>query len=174
MDPTDAAVVQALKTVRGASDVPPAAADAPVPASARGSVPSSPPPAPPSSAGRTTQAVFQGLEGADSGLLLVDAHGRVLGGAILAVGGGDVSEAVAAHLAGVTQEAARAARMLDLGGWSWIVAEGPGGSMFLSPPTPETALMLVRDRSVPAGRLAVLAEKAAAVAARWIEEAQHL
>lgn len=180
-DPTDAAVIQALKNVRGTSDLPLVDTDEPEPAvaapgppPARGSIPASAPAAPPERAGRTTQAVFAGLEGAERGLLLIDAHGRVLGGAIQAVGGGDVSESVAAHLTGVSQEAERTSRMLAIGSWSWIVAEGPGGSMFLSQPTRETALMLVRDRSVPAGRLAVLAEKAAEVAARWIKEAQTL
>lgn len=181
VDPSDAAVVQALRNVRGTSDLPlvetgepeppaPAASSPP----ARGSIPASAPVTPPRGAGRASQAVFEGLEGAERGLLLIDSHGRVLGGAIQAVGGGDVSEPVAAHLTSVSQEAERTARMLAIGSWSWIVAEGPGGSMFLSQPTRDTALMLVRDRSVPAGRLAVLAEKAAEVAARWIKEAQTL
>ena len=175
-DPSDTAVIQALKTVRAASrassDAAPAVASAPP--AARGSIPVSSPAPPPPGSGRITQSVFQGLEGAERGLLLVDQQGRVLGGAIQAVGGGNVSEEVAAHLAGVTQEAERATRMLLLGEWMWIVAEGPGGIMFLSQPTRETSLLLVRDRSVPAGRLAVLAEKAAQVAARWIREAQTL
>lgn len=182
VDPTDAAVIQALKNVRGTSDLPlvdtdepePAVAAAPGPAPARGSIPASAPVTPPRGAGRASTAVFEGLEGAERGLLLIDSHGRVLGGAIQAVGGGDVSESVAAHLTSVSQEAERTSRMLAIGSWSWIVAEGPGGSMFLSQPTRDTALMLVRDRSVPAGRLAVLAEKAAEVAARWIKEAQTL
>jgi predicted regulator of Ras-like GTPase activity (Roadblock/LC7/MglB family) len=181
-DPSDATVIQALRTVRGSSDLPLVAngeANSPAPEVARatpvprGSIPASAP-APPPGSGRITQSVFQGLEGAERGLLLVDQQGRVLGGAIQSAGGGNVSEAVAAHLAGVTQEAERAARMLSLGDWSWIVAEGPDGNMFLSQPTRETTLLLVRDRSVPAGRLAVLAERAAEIAARWMREAQTL
>jgi len=188
IDPTDVAVVQALKNVRGTSDLPMLAPDDPepeIPESARptpregtpapvSSIPGAAPVPTPSGAGRTTQEVFIGLEGADRGLLLVDARGRVLGGAIRGTDGQDVSEETAAHLAGVAQEAVRATRVLGLGGWSWIVAEGPGGNLFLSPPTPETTLLVVRDRSVPSGRLAVLAEKAREVAARWIEEAGQL
>src|SRR5207253_2190481 len=51
--------------------------------------------------------VFAGLEGAQEGLLLLDASGRVLGGALKDSGGRDVTDAVAAYLAGVSQEAAR-------------------------------------------------------------------
>jgi len=61
-----------------------------------------------------------------------------------------------------------------MGNWSWIVAEGPDGNMFVSQPTPATVLLLVRDRSIPAGRLAVLAERASEIAARWIAEASVL
>src|SRR2546422_4078875 len=41
--------------------------------------------------------VFAGLEGAQEGLLLLDASGRVLGGALKDSGGRDVTDAVAAR-----------------------------------------------------------------------------
>jgi predicted regulator of Ras-like GTPase activity (Roadblock/LC7/MglB family) len=162
VDPTDPAVVQALLTVRAAAE------------QAAGAVPPADPPAAPVApeSRRFTDAVFTGLEGADQGLLLVDSRGLVLGGGIQSRDGKDASEAVAAHLAGVTQEAERTARILDLGDWLWMVAEMPEGTMYLSQPTAGTALLLVRDRSVPSGRLAVIAEKATAVAHRWLEGQQ--
>lgn len=116
------------------------------------------------------QRVFAGLEGAQEGLLLLDPAGRVLGGALRHPGtGADVTEAVAAYLAGVSQEAARTGKLLGLGGWVGISAEGGVGHVHLSLPQPEALLLVVRDRSVPMGRLAIMAQRAAAMARRWLE-----
>jgi len=112
--------------------------------------------------------VFAGLEGSDDGMLLVDQRGRILGGRLRAPGGGDISEVVAAYLAGATQEAERTARMLELGEWEWIVSEGPEGNIYVTPPTDETLLFILRSRTVPAGRLALLAERAGAAARQWL------
>src|SRR2546427_6930882 len=51
--------------------------------------------------------VFAGLEGAQEGLLLLDAAGRVLGGALRGWNGTDVTEAVGAYLAGASLGAGR-------------------------------------------------------------------
>src|SRR5258708_21524865 len=45
------------------------------------------------------RSVFAGLEGAQEGLVLLDASGRVLGGALKDPAGRDVTDAVAAYLA---------------------------------------------------------------------------
>src|SRR3990172_9294853 len=100
-------------------------------------------------------AVFAGLEGADRGLLLVDPQGRGLAGGLRAQGG--------------QQEAERSARLLDLGEWRWIMAEGEHGHLHLSAPSPSALLLLARDKSIPSGRLAILAARAAAMARRWLE-----
>jgi predicted regulator of Ras-like GTPase activity (Roadblock/LC7/MglB family) len=115
--------------------------------------------------------VFAGLEGAQEGLLLLDAAGRVLGGALRDRQGKDVTEVVAAHLAGVSQEAARTAKLLGLGQWIGLSAEGLVGHVHLAAPTGDALLLVVRDRSVPMGRLAILAQRAAHVARRWLEQA---
>jgi len=113
--------------------------------------------------------VFAGLEGAESGLLLLDAKGMRLGGGLRSPAGEDVADAVAADLAGVSRDAARAAKLLGLGGWRTLAAESPDGSMLLVAPTPETVLLAVRDPSVPVGRLAYSVERAAGAARRWLE-----
>ena len=113
--------------------------------------------------------VFAGLEGANEGLLLLDAAGLVLGGALRSPGGDDVGEPVAAYLAGVSQEAARTAKLLELGEWRGVAAEGPGGHIYLTQPTEGTMLLVVRERSVPLGRLAMLAQRAGQAARRWLE-----
>jgi predicted regulator of Ras-like GTPase activity (Roadblock/LC7/MglB family) len=113
--------------------------------------------------------LFAGLEGARDGLLLLDQHGLRLGGAIRDDEGADVSDPVAAHLAGVSREAARAARLLGLGAWQSVAVECEDGNAHLVAPTADTVLLTVRDVSVPAGRLAIVAERAAQAARRWLE-----
>lgn len=148
-DPADESVVRGLHTVRNALAEAEAMAE-----------------------GVSQEPVFAGLEGADRGLLLVDDRGLVLGGRLRGSGGRDVSQPVAAYLAGAAQEAERTARMLELGDWRWIVAEGPAGNVYVTPPTEETLLLIVRDRSVPSGRLAMLADRAADIARQWLSEQQ--
>ncbi|HKW40835.1 MAG TPA: roadblock/LC7 domain-containing protein, partial [Gemmatimonadales bacterium] len=113
--------------------------------------------------------VFAGLEGAQEGLLLLDVSGRVLGGALKDSTGKDVTEAVAAYLAGVSQEAARTVKLLGLGAWTGLAAEGKSGHVHLTPPSSDALLLVVRDRAVPMGRLAVIAQRAAVAARRWLE-----
>lgn len=113
--------------------------------------------------------VFAGLEGAQERLLLLDASGRVLGGALRSPQGSDVTDAVAAYLAGVSQEAARTAKLLGLGAWTGLAAEGLQGNVHLAQPRAEALLLVVRDRAVPMGRLAVIAQRAAQAARRWLE-----
>jgi tetratricopeptide (TPR) repeat protein len=152
-DPADPSVIRALQTVRNAAAEAAAEADADV-----------------ETAGPEGEdAIFAGLEGAGNGLLLVDDRGRVLGGRIEGGQGIDVSDTVAAFLAGAAQEAERTARMLGLGEWQWLVTEGPDGNVYVTPPTADTLLLIQRDRSVPSGRLAMLAERAGAVARQWLE-----
>lgn len=170
--PDDPSIEQAFAVIRGEAG----ATLAPPP-----HTPPSPPPAPvidpPAAPERTSDAVaplpderiFAGLEGAQEGLLLLDAAGLVLGGALKTPEGTDVTDSVAAYLAGVSQEAARAARLLDLGSWRGLSAEGQGGHVYLVQPTAESLLLLMRDRSLPLGRLGLLAQRAAQVARAWLE-----
>jgi tetratricopeptide (TPR) repeat protein len=113
--------------------------------------------------------VFAGLEGAQEGLLLLDAAGLVLGGALKTPDGEDATDTVAAYLAGVSQEAARTGKLLGLGEWTGLSAEGRGGHVHIVQPTSDSMLLVVRDRSVPLGRLGMLAQRAAHAARRWLE-----
>lgn len=104
----------------------------------------------------------------DEGLLLVDAAGlRLLG--TLARAGEGAADQVAADLAGVTREATRTTRLLNLGEWRSIALETPGANFFLAPPTPETLLLVMRDPSVPMGRVAIGTGRAVEAARRWLE-----
>jgi tetratricopeptide (TPR) repeat protein len=158
--PEDAGIAQALALARGPSPAPPPEARA---------APAEPPAGPPAAALPLDDArVFAGLEGADEGLLLLDGQGRVLGGALRDAAARAVTDAVAAYLAGVSQEAARTAKLLGLGAWTGLAAEGERGHVHLTPPTDDTLLLVVRDRAVPMGRLAVVAQRAAIAARRWL------
>lgn len=147
VDPSDKSVVRALQMVRNAvAEAEAAAAEEP-----------------------PQHALFAGLEGAEHRMLLVDQRGLLLGGGLRREDGSDASEAVGAYLAGVVQEAERTARLLKLGAWEWIIAEGGAGNLYVTAPTDETLLLIARDRTVPPGRLGMLAERAAAVARQWLE-----
>lgn len=102
--------------------------------------------------------------------LLFDVQGRVLRGRMEAADGSDASDAVAAALAGVSREAERTARLLELGEWQGIAIEGGPANFELRSPTAETLLVVARGREVPAGRLARIADRAAADARAWLEE----
>ena len=168
VEPDDPTIDQAIAMMRsGAAPPPPepSAAPSPSPSVASPSVA----PSSVASSGLDESRVFAGLEGADEGLLLIDGAGRVLGGALRDGSGSDVTDRVAAYLAGVSQEAARTAKLLGLGAWNGLSAEGQHGNVHLAHPTPEALLLVVRERSVPLGRLAILAQRATAMAKRWLE-----
>src|SRR6266508_2160527 len=130
-EPDDPTITQAIDMVRGGASPP---APAPTPAQE---------PAPAFVAPVLDESrVFAGLEGAQEGLLLLDAAGLVLGGALRNPDGADVTDAVAAYLAGVLQEAARTVKLLGLGAWSGLSSEGRQGNVHLSQPAKD-ALLLV-------------------------------
>ena len=167
VEPDDPSIEQAFEMMRGgarrSASPPPAPAPAPAP---------SPPAAAQVAVGGALDEarVFAGLDGANEGLLLVDGAGRVLGGALRDGGGGDVTDTVAAYLAGVSQEAARTAKLLGLGAWNGLSAEGQHGNVHLAHPTSDALLLVVRERGMPLGRLSILAQRATAMARRWLEK----
>ena len=114
-------------------------------------------------------AVFAGLDGGTDGLLLVDSAGLRLGGGLRSPEGADVADSVAALLAGVSKEAARTARLLELGDWRGLAVECGDGNLFLSAPTDSTLLLTVRGLDMPMGRVARFAERASTAARAWLE-----
>ncbi|HLQ59784.1 MAG TPA: tetratricopeptide repeat protein [Gemmatimonadales bacterium] len=166
VEPDDPSIDQAIAMMRrGAAPPPPEPSAAPSSPSAAAA-----PAAAVSTSGFDEARVFAGLEGANEGLLLIDGAGRVLGGALRDKAGSDVTDSVAAYLAGVSQEAARTAKLLGLGAWNGLSAEGQHGNVHLAHPTPEALLLVVRERGMPLGRLAILAQRASTMARRWLEQ----
>lgn len=145
-DPSDETVVLALQTARAAADRQEAEIRL-----------------------RTGADIFAGIEGAEHALMLLDARGLVLGGVLRDPRGLVVSEGVAAQVAGAAHEAERACRLLDLGPWEALECEGQDGHLHISPPASDAILVVRRDRSVPGGRVALLARRAAAAARAWLE-----
>jgi len=166
VEPDDPTITQAIEMVRGGASPP---SPQPVLASEPKEIDAAPTAAVAAPV-LDESRVFAGLEGAQEGLVLLDAAGRVLGGALRNPAGADVTDAVAAYLAGVSQEAARTAKLLGLGAWGGLSAEGRHGNIHVSQPSTEALLLVVRDRGVPLGRLAILAQRATAMARRWLEK----
>jgi tetratricopeptide (TPR) repeat protein len=144
------------------------ATDPPVRESARRAEPPSAPTPAPASAGRTP-GLFDGVDGGARGLLLIDGNGLRLGGELASSDGQEAGDRVAAQLAGVSREAARATRLLGLGSWHAIAIECPDGHLVLAQPTADTVLLASRDPSIPMGRVGLLAERAARAARTWLE-----
>jgi len=166
-DPDDESIPRALARIRSE-----ARRSAPVP---RPPEPSETPPPRSAAApeeptnGAGSESLFGGLEEGEHGLLLVDTNGLRLGGKLTTSAEGEMGDRVAAQLAGLSREAARATRLLGLGTWHSISVETPDGQLVLSAPTAETVLLAVRDRSLPMARVGLLAERAARAARTWLE-----
>jgi tetratricopeptide (TPR) repeat protein len=127
------------------------------------------PPAPAPAAAARTPGLFDGVDGGERGLLLIDGNGLRLGGELASPDGVEASDRVAAQLAGVSREAARATRLLGLGSWHTIAIECPDGHVVLAQSTADTVLLASRHPSVPIGRVGLLAERAARAARKWLE-----
>jgi len=181
--PDDPGIAQALALVRGAGAPGPAARTTAVTAededrAGRAAAPAAAAPAHPESGtgpadvadqGLEEAAVFAALDGGQEGLLLVGEAGLVVGGGLRDSAGSDVGEAVAAYLTGVSQEAARTTKLLGLGEWTGLSVEGRGAHVHVCRPRSDALLAIVRDRAMPLGRLAVIAQRAAHAARRWLE-----
>jgi predicted regulator of Ras-like GTPase activity (Roadblock/LC7/MglB family) len=102
------------------------------------------------------------------GLLLYDLQGMRLAGGI---GEGDddaLADAVAAEAAGLSREAARAARLLGLGRLRHLVVESADARVAVMPVADDAALLLHRGATMPIGRLLALAARAALAAHDWL------
>ena len=166
-DPDDASIAQALARVRRESRAmahrtAPAPAPDPEPVTVAGPPPVEQP---------DPSSPFAELEGGHA-LVLVDANGLRLAGSLPAPDGDETGDRVAAQLAGVSREAARATRLLGLGTWQSITVESPDAHFVLVRPTGETVLLAAREPSLPMARVALVAERAARAAKSWLERVQ--
>ena len=166
-DPDDESIAQALARVRRESRaMAHRTAPAPAPDPEPVTVAEPPPVEQPD-----PSSPFAELEGGHA-LVLVDANGLRLAGSLPAPDGDETGDRVAAQLAGVSREAARATRLLGLGTWQSITVESPDAHFVLVRPTGETVLLAAREPSLPMARVALVAERAARAAKSWLERVQ--
>lgn len=112
---------------------------------------------------RNPRALFADLIGdADQTALLLDADGFVLAGAYVAADGRDVAQEVGAELTGVSDEAQRAMRHLDLGNWQQIIVETEVATIALAPGPREGLLLVAADGAMPLGMVRRFLDRAAA------------
>jgi tetratricopeptide (TPR) repeat protein len=160
VDPDDATIMQAISRLGAAGEAPPLSPPAEADTTPAELVPP---------ATRSAHGLFEEMDGGEQGLLLVDGNGLRLGGRLAGEEGDAAGDRVAAQLAGVSREAARATRLLGLGSWHSIAVESPDGHLVLAQPTPDSVLLATRDPSLPMGRVTLLAERAARAARSWLE-----
>ncbi len=166
-DPDDESIAQALARVRRESrGMAHRTAPAPAPDPETVMVVERPPVEQPD-----PSSPFAELEGGHA-LVLVDANGLRLAGSLPAPDGDETGDRVAAQLAGVSREAARATRLLGLGTWQSITVESPDAHFVLVRPTGDTVLLAAREPSLPMARVALVAERAARAAKSWLERVQ--
>jgi len=119
---------------------------------------------------RNPRALFADLIGdADQTALLLDADGFVLAGAYLASDGNDVAQEVGAELSGVSDEAQRAMRHLDLGDWQQIIVETEVATIALAPGPRDGLLLVAADGAMPLGMVRRFLDRAAARARSFVE-----
>jgi predicted regulator of Ras-like GTPase activity (Roadblock/LC7/MglB family) len=100
--------------------------------------------------------------------LLVDADGLVLAGAFHNTGGDDVSDIVAAELAGVSSEAERAMRHLGLGAWTSLLVEADNAVVAMTPAPGSSLLVVAASRETPVGLVRLLLDRALTRARDWL------
>jgi predicted regulator of Ras-like GTPase activity (Roadblock/LC7/MglB family) len=105
-----------------------------------------------------------------AGLLLLDSQGLRLAGGIGPGREDAEADAAAALGAGAAREAARTARLLDLGPWRHLLIEGNTSRSAMVPVESLGTLVVHRPIAAPAGRILALAGRAASAARVWLEQ----
>jgi predicted regulator of Ras-like GTPase activity (Roadblock/LC7/MglB family) len=119
---------------------------------------------------RNPRALFADLIGdADQTALLLDAEGFVLAGAYVTSDNRDVAQEVGAELSGVSDEAQRAMRHLDLGDWQQIIVETEVATIALAPGPRAGLLLVAADGTMPLGMVRRFLDRAAARARSFVE-----
>ncbi|MFL5582874.1 MAG: tetratricopeptide repeat protein [Gemmatimonadaceae bacterium] len=101
---------------------------------------------------QAARRLFSDMVGGDEQTaLLLDANGFVLAGEYLDADGRDVSQEVGVQLSGVSDEAARAMRHLDLGAWHALLVETSGATVAMAPAPAGGLALIAAAKSAPIG-----------------------
>jgi len=117
---------------------------------------------------RARQLFSPVLDGTDQTALLVDCDGLVLAGSHVDPTGSDVSEIVAAELAGVSGEAERAMRHLRLGAWTSLLVEADDAVIAMTPAPLGSLVVVAASRETPVGLVRLLLDRALTRARDWL------
>lgn len=117
--------------------------------------------------------IFADLLAPDHSGILLRSDGAVLAGSYVTRDGHDRARPIGAALAGMSSEATRATRHLDLGAWRAIVFETEAAVVSISPgaapPAGEALIMLTAPPTAPLGLLRRILERCVARAGAWLE-----
>jgi predicted regulator of Ras-like GTPase activity (Roadblock/LC7/MglB family) len=102
--------------------------------------------------------------------LLLDASGLVTAGLYLTEDGRDVGQEVGASLAGIRDDAARAAEHLGLGGWSSVTFETDVATVAMAPVLDDSLVLVAAARSVPLGLVRRVLQQCGRRAGAWLGE----
>ncbi|MEO5511120.1 MAG: tetratricopeptide repeat protein [Longimicrobiales bacterium] len=103
------------------------------------------------------------------GVLLLDAQGLVLAGA-LGDGSGGSADMLGAALGPAISEATRTVSLLSLGGWRGMLLEAATAVLHVSPVQSDAVLLIAAKRNAPTGWVLRTASQAADVANRYLQE----
>jgi predicted regulator of Ras-like GTPase activity (Roadblock/LC7/MglB family) len=117
---------------------------------------------------RARQLFANVLDGGDQTALLVDVDGLVLAGTYVDANGIDVSDVVAAELAGVSSEAERAMRHLGLGAWTSLLVEADAAVVAMTPAPLGSLVVVAASRQTPVGLVRLLLDRALTRARDWL------
>ena len=120
--------------------------------------------------------LFAGVLSDDQTAMLLDGKGLVLAGAYYAADGRDVAQEVGASLSGVSDEAFRATRHLEIGAWRAIVFETENAVVALTPAPAHASLaeggllVIAAAPATPLGLLRRVLERCRSRVTRWLSE----
>ena len=147
------------------------APDDPAPAPAEPDAAIAPPraPVPPSMSAQRARMLFaEDIGDGEQTALLLDATGLVLAGVYIGADGADVSQEIGAELSGVSDEASRAMRHLELGAWQAIIFETGVATVAMTPAPNDALLLVAASRATPLGLVRRLMDRAGATARAWM------
>ncbi len=111
--------------------------------------------------------------------ILLDEEGLVMAGAYPTADGSDIAQEIGAELSGVSDEARRATRHLDIGNWRSITVETEAALIAMMPTGTSDAgqgglMLLATSRATPLGLLRRLLERCTERARVWLERQREV
>lgn len=107
--------------------------------------------------------------GGEHTALLLDATGLVMAGTYVTQDGRDVAQEVGAELSGVSDEARRAMRHLELGDWSSLTVETDAAVVAMAPMRDDALLLVAASKAMPLGLVHRVLDRCVERASAWLK-----